>query len=352
MTIHRFISCVAMSSGVAMFGCDPLEVDEGPPADALERSPSEVEDMARDLADLAELEGEDIDDLRRSLPVPAVFLDLYPDGTLAVPQVERTSPGLPAALAGRDVWSAAPSGDDGAPHAVEAPLSPRTVFGPDGRYNFYDTSYPFSTTGKIESPRGVCTGTMVGSRHVLTASHCIQWNADNTTGWVRFRPMAYDNTSPFGEAWGTLTYSYRQVPGPAISHSEIAFDFVVVVLDRHIGNATGSMGSRTYTSAWNNAGWWGNVGYPTMIGGSMRPAFQNGCSITSVVDQCWTNWCSLQLLSHCDITPGNSGGPLWASWTDGPSVVAVASAEDPSNNHFAGGALLPTIIQHARNTSP
>lgn len=352
MTIHRLISCVAMFSGVAMFGCDAPEVDGVPPADTQERSPAEVQDMVLDITDLAELEGEDIDDLRRSLPVPAVFLDLHPDGTLAVPQVERSSPGLPAALAGRDMWSAAPGGDDEAPRAVEAPMSPRTVFGPEDRYTFYDTSFPFSTTGKIESPVGGCTGTMVGSRHVLTASHCIQWNPDNTTGWVRFRPMAYDSTFPFGEAWGTQTHSYRKIPGPGITVNEIAFDFVIVVLDRHIGNSTGFMGSKTYTPAWNNSGLWANVGYPAMIGSGKRPTFQNGCSITSTVDQCWSSWCSLQLLSHCDITPGNSGGPLWGTWTEGPSVVAVASAEDPSNNHFAGGSLLPTIVQYARDNSP
>ncbi len=46
---------------------------------------------------------------------------------------------------------------------------------------------------------------------------------------------------------------------------------------------------------------------------------------------------------------------MWANFNDapaGPAVTAVASAEDPSTNHFAGGSLLPTIVQFARTNSP
>mgnify|MGYP000724043278 CR=1 FL=1 len=339
-------SMICLSGGIA--GCD-APPDPVEPAEE-DRSPAEREAMEQDLIDLAELEGEDIDELRRALPVAVVPIDLHPDGTLAASRVDFTMPKVPAEFLGDYVRAIGV--EEGAPLAVDDPLSSRTVFGPDNRYVFYDTSYPFSTTGKIETQKGVCAGTMVGPRHVLTASHCIQWNGDNTTGWVRFRPMAYDNLSPFGEAWGTLTYSYRKVPGPGLTNSEVAFDFVVVVLDRYMGNSTGYMGSQTYTTGWNNGAYWANVGYPGAVGGGTRPAFQNGCSITSAVNQCWSSWCSLQLLSQCDSTPGNSGGPLWANFNGGPGVVAVASAEDPSTNHYAGGSLLPTMINHARNNSP
>ena len=51
-----------------------------------------------------------------------------------------------------------------------------TIFGPDNRYIFLDTAFPWCTTGRVDTPGGQASGTMVGPRHLLTCSHTIQWN--------------------------------------------------------------------------------------------------------------------------------------------------------------------------------
>jgi V8-like Glu-specific endopeptidase len=44
---------------------------------------------------------------------------------------------------------------------------------PDPRYSNNNTAFPYNVIGKIISPIGTCTGTLVGPNLVLTAAHCI-----------------------------------------------------------------------------------------------------------------------------------------------------------------------------------
>jgi len=49
---------------------------------------------------------------------------------------------------------------------------PTTIFLPDGRRAYYDTTYPWRCLVRIVTPRGWAgSGVLIGPRHVLTASH-------------------------------------------------------------------------------------------------------------------------------------------------------------------------------------
>ena len=50
-----------------------------------------------------------------------------------------------------------------------------TIFGTDDRYLFDDQSFPWRTTGKVRTVGKWGSGTTIGPRHVLTASHVINW---------------------------------------------------------------------------------------------------------------------------------------------------------------------------------
>jgi V8-like Glu-specific endopeptidase len=152
---------------------------------------------------------------------------------------------------------------------------PTTVYSPDTRYTFSDTSYPWSCCGRVDTAAGWGSGVMVGPRHLLTASHVVNWGTNNTAGWLRFTPLYFDGgTPPFGVAWSTLIYSWNRAnAADGINSVECAFDFVVCILDTRIGDITGWMGSRAYSTSWNGGSYWGHVGYPGDMAGGQRPAF-------------------------------------------------------------------------------
>jgi len=226
-----------------------------------------------------------------------------------------------------------------------------TVFPPENRRVFHDTAYPWSTCGRIDTPNGQGSGVMVGPRHLLTVSHVIQWNNDNTTGWLRFRPSFFDGSAPFGEAWGTLTYYKYKVSGPTIDFLESMYDYVVVVLNNNIGNLTGWMGSRGYTDGWDGGAYWSHIGYPGDLTAGNRPTFENGIAL----DGAWYEFDSHEAMSHrADVWPGQSGGPFFGWWNGdaGPRVVSVQSSQNSGENNASGGQDLVDLIIRARNEHP
>ena len=95
-----------------------------------------------------------------------------------------------------------------------------TVFWPEDRYTFSDTSFPWCTVGRVDTAGGWASGVLVGPRHLLTCSHAMVWGSGNSAGWVRFRPSFFDGNAPFGEAWATRWYAFRKVFGPTIDATD------------------------------------------------------------------------------------------------------------------------------------
>jgi hypothetical protein len=83
---------------------------------------------------------------------------------------------------------------------------PTSIFSPDDRYTFSDTAFPWSTCGRVDTAAGWGSGVMIGPRHMMTASHVVNWGPNNTAGWLKFTPLLFDTTEPFGHAYATTTY--------------------------------------------------------------------------------------------------------------------------------------------------
>ncbi len=154
-----------------------------------------------------------------------------------------------------------------------------TVFAPEDRYTFSETSFPWCTIGRVDTAGGWASGVLVGPRHLLTCAHAMVWGSGNTAGWVRFRPSYFDGNAPFGEAWATRWYAFRKVAGPTIDSTEAREDYVVLVLDRRIGDTCGWMGSRTYSESWDGGTWWRHIGYPGDLAGGQRPSYERDIAL-------------------------------------------------------------------------
>ena len=223
-----------------------------------------------------------------------------------------------------------------------------TVFNPDDRRLFLDSSYPWGTVGLVQTALGSGSGVMVGPRHLLTVSHVVQWNS-NSAGWINFTPASFDGSAPFGTASGTRIYYRRKVTGPTLNRDEMQHDYVVVVLGSRIGDVTGWMGTKSWSDSWDNELYWAHVGYPGDLNSGSRPSFQNGIPLDGSF---WDRERHTRIFHRGDVWPGQSGGPFFAWWNNGPHAVAVQSAQNSSENTASGGSEMVDLVIRARNEHP
>jgi len=222
-----------------------------------------------------------------------------------------------------------------------------TIFGTDNRMTFQDTHYPWSTVGLVQTNRGSGSGVMIGPRHLLTVSHVIDWSAPAgfAADWVRFTPSFFDGNAPFGESYGIHIYWYVQEDGDGfISGNEGDFDYVVIVLDRRLGDTTGWMGARGYNDDWDSLAAWSHMGYPVDLNSGQRPTWQGGFTVDG------TDAAAQSILHQADVFPGQSGGPVFGFWDGdvGPRAIAVQSWQNSSNNGASGSMDMRDLVARAR----
>lgn len=223
-----------------------------------------------------------------------------------------------------------------------------TIFGADNRQLFLDSSYPWGTIGKVTTALGSGSGVMVGPRHLLTVSHIVQWNS-NSTGWISFSPASFDGVAPFGTAWGSRVYYRVKVTGPTINRNEGQHDYVVVVLDRRMGDLTGWMGTKSWSDSWDDDAYWTHVGYPGDLNSGARPCYQGSIPMDGSF---WNAERHTRIFHQGDVFPGQSGGPYFAWWSNGPHAVAMQSGQNSSENSASGGSEMVDLVIRARNEFP
>lgn len=226
-----------------------------------------------------------------------------------------------------------------------------TRFPPEDRRVFHDVRYPWSTIGRVETPSGAGSGVMIGPRHVLTCSHAVNWTGAGA-GWIKFTPAYFDGGVPaFGSAYGIKIYYHRKVTGPTLSRDESQYDYCVVVLASRLGDASGFMGARSWSDSWDNAPYWSHAGYPFDLTAMLRPTFQSGIPLDGSF---WDREVHTRIFHKGDVFQGQSGGPFFAWWSGEfyPSVVAVQSGENSSENLASGGADMVGLIERARRDFP
>jgi V8-like Glu-specific endopeptidase len=241
-----------------------------------------------------------------------------------------------------------------------------TIFGNDDRFLFEDLSFPWRTTGKVRTVGKWGSGTTIGPRHVLTASHVVDWNEDTGGGvsWLTFSPGYFDGNGPWGEVSATHVIYWTQAPGQ-LSDQETAFDYVVLVMDQRIGDIVGYPGYRTYDKGWNGGRYWQYIGYPGELSSGERPAFQGNGEISTIQEESLNGQTGNVLGHFNEFTPGQSGGAVWGWWGDEPwprvvgvgSTIGSTAVEEPTgsttgDNEYGGGPALSALVGWARTNFP
>lgn len=225
-------------------------------------------------------------------------------------------------------------------------LDPQYIWQPDDRKPYDDPRYPWQCVCRVLG-RGKSSGVLVGPRHVLTASHCVNWSGANTVEVHRA------GAKVLGTARAIAAWSYVQLTSdPGVT--ELDEDYAVLVLDQRLGDAFGWFGTRRYDSAWDDEPWWRNIGYPGDVAGGVFPIYQRDKEL----DEDEVDYGSARAMTtSADVKPGQSGGPVFAFWDGLPYVVAVVSAEGSvyasgDENWCSGGSDLPQLVKDARAGDP
>ena len=194
-----------------------------------------------------------------------------------------------------------------APPSAGQGVQAQAVFGSDDRVWISNTwEYPWRTQCKliITFPSGhqfVGSGTLVGSKYVLTAGHCTYEPGEG--GWassIEVIPGLSGTYKPYGSFWAVYMRSYTGWT----SYQDSQHDFALLTLNYNIGSYIGWLGYAYYSSIW---GLTGNLaGYPADLYGGIWQYFAYG----ACYDGEWFG-CPQQVIHWIDSYGGNSGSGIY-----------------------------------------
>jgi V8-like Glu-specific endopeptidase len=234
-------------------------------------------------------------------------------------------------------------------------VTPLFVFGADDRWQFRDPSWPWGLVGRVFNSRGESgTGALIGDRIVMTAGHMVPWG--DKSWWVRFVPAYYDGTSLHGDGVESYVSDAR---GYDVQGSPTGYDWAVMRLYNPLGSMLGYFGYNGYSDSWNDQGFWSIIGYPGAIANATRPSFQGGITVNDTDGD--SNGGEELESDTADITPGDSGGPMFGWWGGDPRLVGVVSGEEETDflwwtlskeNIMAGGSGFTSLAAWGRSNWP
>jgi V8-like Glu-specific endopeptidase len=240
------------------------------------------------------------------------------------------------------------------PHQVKhrgQQLDPHIIWGDEDRRTYNDLTYPWGCVCRITNAAGkVGSGSIIGPRHILTASHVIDWSTDRPE---KIEVHLTGNVAA-ATVFDTVVYAFTQIQGDP-TYTTLDEDYAVMVVNERLGDRFGWLGAKVYNSDWDDDNIWETMGYPTDIAGGTFPIFE----MDKNLDEDEFDYGSGRAMTtSADMMKGQSGSPMFSMWPDGIAyAVAVMSSygqvfASGNENWCSGGSDLNRIIRIARDENP
>ena len=167
----------------------------------------------------------------------------------------------------------------------------------------------------------------IGPRHVLTASHVVNWTGGSEGGvaWLTFTPGYFDGSGPWGEIAATRVIYWEQAPG-TLTDQQTAFDYVVLVMDQRIGDVVGYPGYRTYDDGLEWRELLAVHRVSRRVSSGERPAFQGKGVISTVAER------------RSERPDGLRAGPLQRVHTGPVGRIASGAGGTTNRGHASSGS--------------
>jgi hypothetical protein len=213
--------------------------------------------------------------------------------------------------------------------------------------------------GRVSSPLPgggaykICTATLVGKRHIVTASNCATWinyQDDSAPEPMIFQP-GYNLGSRYPESNVIHSYWIKKVSGHPWQQEMNGGDFLVGVLDRNMEETNGFFGQIQYETRWNGLALWDMTSYPDDLNPTASQQFVQGpMTVTQSFD---AKYSEIYLLLGV-LKGGDSGSPLSATYKNEYGLIGVVSGQASFSNPYVvsvngGPSLFDSIAQAVKD---
>jgi protease YdgD len=191
----------------------------------------------------------------------------------------------------------------------------KNIFGSDDRQPITATQSPWSAIGRLSNG---CTATLIDTRLILTAAHCVfnpdgSWTNENMT----FSPNMISGSARHTVGTERVWYGTRT---PYSDSASVGADWAIYLLDTDLGSTYGWVGVKDYNPS--NGDYISVAGYSADYDGGYTATVHLDCRVQGRDP-------SGNFYHDCDMTRGSSGGPVFASFGGSSErvIVGVQSGE-------------------------